>query len=442
MEADGWGDDRDQSRPQDDRESARARSHSTTHGWGDDRDWLRREGDRLLAFARGSFDPRGGFAWLDAAGRPELGRDRQLWITCRMTHCFALAHLAGRPEPAAAAPGWAELAAHGVAAISGAFHDPVHGGWFAALRPDGSPAGPAKEAYPQAFVVLAAASATTAGVLGAAELLERALACQTAHFWDQAAGLVVESWDQAFARLDDYRGANANMHTVEAYLAAADASGDPLYRQRALGIAARLVQDQARAHDWRLPEHYTPDWRPLPDYNRERPDDPFRPFGATVGHGLEWSRLLLQLRGALGAQAPDWLLPAAEGLFQRATADGWAVDGRLGFIYTTDWQGRPVIRQRLHWVAAEAVNAAASLCRTTGQPVYADWYQRWWDHIDQSLIDRAGGSWWHELDPANRPAATVWPGKPDIYHGFQATLVPLCPVGVSLAQALKDGLID
>ncbi|MDR1078615.1 MAG: AGE family epimerase/isomerase [Propionibacteriaceae bacterium] len=395
-----------------------------------------------MAFARGALDPRGGFAWLDAAGRPDRERDRQLWITCRMTHCFALAQLAGRPTPDDGAPGWAELAAHGVAAIRESFSDPVHGGWFAALRPDGAPVDRAKEAYPQAFVVLAAASAATAGVLGAAELLERALACQTAHFWDPAAGAVVESWDQGFARLDDYRGANANMHTVEAYLAAGDALGDPLYRQRCLRIVGRLIHHQARAHDWRLPEHYTPDWRPLPNYNRERPDDPFRPFGATVGHGLEWSRLLLQLRGALGPAAPHWLLPAAEGLFQRAVADGWAADGAPGFVYTTDWQGRPVVRQRLHWVAAEAANAAASLRRATGQPVYADWYRRWWDYTDRYLIDRVGGSWRHELDPANRPAATIWAGKPDIYHGFQATLVPLCPVGPSLAQALKDGLID
>ena len=72
--------------------------------------------------------------------------------------------------------------------------------------------------------------------------------------------------------------------------------------------------------------------------NRDRPDDQFQPYGATVGHGLEWSRLLLHLEASL-ADPPDWLLPAAEALFDRAVADGWAVDGADGFVYTTDWDG-------------------------------------------------------------------------------------------------------
>ncbi|MGH3336132.1 MAG: AGE family epimerase/isomerase, partial [Nocardioides sp.] len=59
--------------------------------------WLEAEGDRLLDFSRASRHPAGGFAWLDAAGRPELDRPVELWITCRMTHVFALGHLMGRP---------------------------------------------------------------------------------------------------------------------------------------------------------------------------------------------------------------------------------------------------------------------------------------------------------------------------------------------------------
>ena len=53
--------------------------------------------------------------------------------------------------------------------------------------------------------------------------------------------------------------------------------------------------DTAGTFDWRLPEHYDEHWRPEPEAGRERPDDPFKPYGATVGHGLEWSRLLLNL---------------------------------------------------------------------------------------------------------------------------------------------------
>ena len=34
----------------------------------------------------------------------------------------------------------------------------------------------------------------------------------------------------------------------------------------------------------------------LLDYNRDQPAHPFRPYGVTPGHGLEWSRLTVQAR--------------------------------------------------------------------------------------------------------------------------------------------------
>ena len=38
--------------------------------------------------------------------------------------------------------------------------------------------------------------------------------------------------------------------------------------------------------------------------------------------------------------------------------------------------------------------------------------------------DVEGGSWWHELDTELRPAATLWPDKPDVYHALQALWLP------------------
>ena len=53
-------------------------------------------------------------------------------------------------------------------------------------------------------------------------LLHRALEVFDEHFWDADAAMVVETWDRAFSVLSDYRGVNANMHAVEALLAAYD----------------------------------------------------------------------------------------------------------------------------------------------------------------------------------------------------------------------------
>jgi mannose/cellobiose epimerase-like protein (N-acyl-D-glucosamine 2-epimerase family) len=53
-------------------------------------------------------------------------------------------------------------------------------------------------------------------------------------------------------------------------------------------------------------------------------------------------------------------------------------------------------------------------------------------------MDSELGSWHHELDSANQPAAEVWPGKPDIYHALGALLVPLVPLSPSLTSAIAE----
>ena len=74
---------------------------------------------------------------------------------------------------------------------------------------------------------------------------------------------------------------------------------DRRYIDRALRILRRVVHEFARDADWRLPEHFDAQWQVLPDYNRDRPADQFRPFGVTIGHVLEWSRLALNARHTL-----------------------------------------------------------------------------------------------------------------------------------------------
>ena len=296
-----------------------------------------------------------------------------------------------------------------LAGLVGPLHDAEHGGWFTAATSDGSPDRAAgKSAYHHAFVMLAASSGVLAGIDGAGALLEEAEAVFEERFWDDAAGGCVDRWDDAWQRADDYRGLNGTMHAVEAMLAVADVTGRTTWRERAARVAD-LVVDLAHAYDGRLPEHFDASWTPDLELNRDRPADPFKPFGATIGHALEWSRLLLDLEAALGPAAPASQLPTAVLLFDRAVADGWASDGAPGFVYTTDWDGRPVVRARMHWVAAEAVAAAAALHQRTGEASYDDHYRTWWHYIANHVIDLLAGSWHHELDPDNRPAASVWP---------------------------------
>ena len=225
------------------------------------------------------------------------------------------------------------------------------------------------------------------------------------------------------------------MHSVEAYLAAGDVTGDPVWADRAASIASRLINDQARAHAWRIPEHYDENWRPLPDYNIDRRDDPFRPYGTTPGHSFEWARLLVTLEAALPAP-PAWLPEAAAALFDRAVADAWQRDGHPGLLYTVDADGQPVVTSRLHWVACEAVLAADALHRRTGEERFAAPARQWWAEIDRYFLDREDGGWFQELAPDMTPAASTWSGKPDVYHSYQALLIPSLPLSPTAATAL------
>jgi mannose/cellobiose epimerase-like protein (N-acyl-D-glucosamine 2-epimerase family) len=130
---------------------------------------------------------------------------------------------------------------------------------------------------------------------------------------------------------------------------------------------------------------------------------------------------------------------AAASLYGKAVLDGWAVDGADGFVYTVDWNGAPVVRERMHWVAAEAIGAAAVLFARTQDAVYATDYDRWWAYAREYLIDAEQGSWRHELDRNNTPSRLVWEGKSDLYHAVQATLFPRLPIAPALAASLAAG---
>ncbi|MGW1989352.1 AGE family epimerase/isomerase [Embleya sp. NPDC001921] len=335
----------------------------------------------------------------------------------------------------------ADLVAHGIAALTDLLHDREHGGWHPVVSRSGRPVLDderldGKRMYDHAFVVLAAASACAAGHRDAPALLVKALDAVERRFWEADRGACAESWNRTWTTGEPYRGANSNMHAVEAFLAAADATGEHTWRTRALRIAERVVHDHARANRWRLIEHFDADWTPRREYHRERPADPFRPYGATVGHWFEWSRLLLSLADSL-PDPPGWLRTDAVALFAAAVREGGHADGRPGFVYTLDWAGQPVVRTRMHWVLAEAIAAAAALRRATGVADYDDWYRAWWEHADAVFLDRKHGSWHHELDADARPSATVWQGKPDAYHAVQATLLPRLRSAPTIAEALR-----
>ncbi len=394
--------------------------------------WMKECRDSLFSFGKRFPSPEGGAYYLGDDGTPWTDRPRETWITCRMAHVYSMASLLG-------IDGAEALADAALRGLAGELKDTEHGGWFAGRTADGEIL-PRKQCYAHAFVILAATSALLAKRPGARALLTEALEIFDRYFWEEAEGMTVDAWDTDFTTCDPYRGVNANMHTVEAFLAVADATGDLTYRARAGRIIARVIEF-AKVNDWRIPEHYREDWRPDLDCHKDRPDDPFQPYGATPGHGIEWARLITQWVAAAfeGTDAPEAkpFLEAAEELYGRAIADGWNADGARGIVYTTDWNGKPVVHDRMHWTLAEALNTSAVLWHVTGKERYAEEYAAFSRYLDEVVLDHVNGSWFHQLDEKNRLLGTVWPGKSDLYHAVQATMIPYNEkVGKSIAAAL------
>ncbi|WP_367159974.1 AGE family epimerase/isomerase [Kozakia baliensis] len=389
--------------------------------------WLGAEGLELLNFSKNSKMPAG-FGALDLEGNLPNDAEPDGILTARMTHAYALAALQG-------IPGTEPMVEHGVRALLGPLRDHEHDGW---LESPSAPHG-RKQAYYHAFVALAGSSAVRLGVEGGRELLEGSTTILERRFWSEDEGVMRESFAFDWSDEEDYRGANSNMHSTESCLALSDVTGDRKWLNRAQRIVTRFVHEIAARHGHTMPEHFDRQWHLLRDYNIDRPTDELRPFGMTPGHFMEWSHLTLKLEAALlraDGIAPDWMLRDAHGLFESGLKYGWAADGQPGILYTIDWDRRPKVPARAHWVQAEAITAAVNLLKRTGHRGYEKWYRTIWDYVDNVLIDRKKGSWFNEVGPNGTPTETVYPGKGDLYHAYQSTIAPLLPLAPSLASAI------
>lgn len=387
----------------------------------------------LISFTKGSVLKEGGFGYLDSFGNVDRNKPRELYIQCRMIQVLGLAQLFEITNSE-------NLIDHGVDAILDNFQDSVHGGFYNAIDLEGKPTKDSKLAYDHMFVLLAACTAKVAGSRRADELISVIDKVIDQFYWDNEHQMMNNSWNSEFSSLDGYRGINANMHAVEALAAAFDVTGQVKYRDRAYLICKKTIENFAKSNSWMLPEHFDENWNVDKDFNIHNPADPFCPFGVTIGHLFEWSRLILQLKIQIAGSGLDdsWIEPGAQGLYEKAKKFGWSADGKDGFVYTIDWEGKAVVPSRMFWVAAEAVMTAYTLWIFTKESKYFEDYNSWWEYIDKYVIDHKNGSWFHELDSEQKVVAHTWPGKPDTYHAFNACVLPLFPMGTSFVGTALD----
>lgn len=394
---------------------------------------LKTQKQEILRFGQAAaLKQMGGFGRLRSDGTVDQSQGLETWINARMAYCYALEVLGGNQSARANA----EL---GLVALSKTLHDQENDGWVEATL--GQSPNDTKAGYAHAFVLLASSALTAAGIEGAEKLLDSAKRIVSEKYWSNTQGACVESYNADWSVSEDYRGANSNMHMVEAFLACFDQTGEQVWLERALSITDRLLNVVARGNNWRLVEHFDANWNPQLDYNQEQKAHPFRPYGGTIGHWFEWSRLAIELKWALEkakGSAPDWLQEVSVSLFDQGISDGWAVDGNPGFVYTVDWEGNPVVAERMSWVVCEALSAAYVLSIEVGKQNYEKWIDLLWEYSLEFFHDKKIGNWHMELDSNNLPSTRVWKDRPDIYHLYQTLEFANQKKAISLISSIGE----
>ena len=391
--------------------------------------WLLHQAENLIGFFRRATGGPAGFRMLATGGTPMFGSGEVFGIhdTTRIVHVFSLATQMG-------IPGLRDGIDQGIEFLWSSFRDTQNGGYFWSVNAEG-PVRADKQAYGHAFVLLAASSALRVGHPRAQALLDDISQVIEARFWEEGPGAMAEEFEADWAEIGPYRGQNSNMHSTEALMAAFEATNERSYLDKAVRIAGLVINRAARAEGWRVAEHFDNMWQVDRDYDG---DPMFRPAGTTPGHALEWARLLVQLHD-LSGHTHAWMIEAAKGLFARAVETGW--DGeRGGFVYTLDWDDKPLQPLRLWWPNAEGIGAAATLVKHDGDPLARDWYDKIWDVVAAQFIDHERGGWYPEILPDGTPGDAIFTGKPDLYHAFQACLGPLLTPGVHISGDITDAL--
>jgi len=251
--------------------------------------------------------------------------------------------------------------------------------------------------YGLAFVLLAYSTAYKAGISEAKIYIEEVFELMEKYFWRDEFGLYADEISSDWSKVSNYRGQNANMHSCEALIASYEATNEQKYLDRALIISDNICNRQAEQADGLIWEHYSSEWRIDWSFNKDKPDDLFRPWGFQVGHLTEWSKLLLILERYVNK---DWLLPRAIELFEDAVEMGWD-EKNDGLFYGFAPNGDICDRDKYFWVQAESFAAAALLANRTKDAKYWDWYERIWQFSWKHMIDHKYGAWFRILDGKN-----------------------------------------
>ena len=316
---------------------------------------------------------------------------RHLVSSTRFIFNYAMAFIHFKNEK------YIELIRHGISFLRNNHLNKKTGG-YAWILEGNSAKDSTNHCYGLAFVLLAYSTAYKAGIREAKNYIEETYDLIEKHFWLDEYGLFADEISSDWQSVSNYRGQNSNMHSCEALIAAYEATHNQKYIDKALIIANKICNELAEQADGLIWEHYDSDWKVDWSFNKDKPDDLFKPWGFQVGHHTEWSKLLLILERH---SKQEWLVPRAIELFDDAVEMGWDEKNK-GLFYGFAPNGDICDNDKYFWVQAESFAAAALLAKRTKDNQYWNWYERIWRFSWKHMIDHKYGAWFRILDSGNK----------------------------------------
>lgn len=282
------------------------------------------------------------------------------------------------------------------------FLDPVHGGVYWLVSPDGTVVNASKYTY-----------AMTYGIYG---LAEHYLATGNRKSLDAAIGLYrtleekgrdprydgyIEAFTQDWKRLDNYdnnapKTMNAHLHVLEAYTLLYQCWKDEALRER-LEFCTRLfmdrIYDPARKH---FHLFFDDAWNSMVDMD-------------SYGHDVEAGWLLCEAARTLG----DKDLVERAGRMALEVTDTCLAQGMdpAGCMLYERKNGKAV-RHCSWWGQAETMLACLNAWQISGDERYLEHARTVWEFVKNNLIDREYGEWfsdWLDGQPqVNAPKVSMW----------------------------------
>jgi len=322
-------------------------------------------------FMRSAFDRR----WVAAAEQPG-----HLTEQARLVYSFAIGYELTRDKR------YLDAAQRGADFLLTRFRDPVHGGFFARVAPDGRVVHAAKNTYGHAFTLFALSHMFR--VTGDERYRAAALKTwQEIDIWlrNPKGGFRMELPRDFSATGQAQAAASQNpvMHLFEALLALHDATRDPVALAGAKGVADfvvyRLLVGLPDGGAY-IPEWYGPDWKPLATREAGGYTD--------LGHQFEWSHMLrtAENHGLVGIYAQT-----ADRLLKFAIQTGY--DEIDGGVFARFYPDGTLQRDKSWWQQCEALRAFLAATRSGAQPDMWRRYEQTLSLVREQFIDKSSGGW-------------------------------------------------